>query len=155
MISRPKAGQFREWRVVLHGQGSTFAGRLCAVRKSDCAIQQAHRGTLEFAKYVRGAWLDATLETSRSPPELIPRFRCGKVESYLSRVYVSPQVRASYCHLTRTQVPSVCEKSHGHPWRSMKEVSDLRSPEIGKFLDGSRIAMFLPCKYNFRLLRML
>src|ERR1700686_1274115 len=62
-----KAGQFAEWRVVLHGQGSAFAGRLCAVRKSDCAIQQAHRrlqrrasnqqmitrpGTLELAKYV-------------------------------------------------------------------------------------------------------
>ena len=62
-----KAGQFAEWRVVLHGQGSAFAGRLCAVRKSDCAIQQAHRRlqrraskkqmitrpeTLELAKYV-------------------------------------------------------------------------------------------------------
>src|ERR1039458_2705279 len=62
-----KVGQFGEWRVVLHGQGSAFAGRLCAVRKSDCAVQQAHRrllrkaskkqmitrpGTLEFAKYV-------------------------------------------------------------------------------------------------------
>jgi hypothetical protein len=62
-----KMGQFGEWRVVLHGQGSSFAGRLCAIRKSDCAIQQAHRrlerkaskkqmttrpGTLEFAKYV-------------------------------------------------------------------------------------------------------
>jgi len=62
-----KVGQVGEWRVVLHGQGSSFAGRLCAVRKSDCAIQQAHRrlqrkaskkqmitrpGTLEFAKYV-------------------------------------------------------------------------------------------------------
>ncbi len=38
-----KVGQFRKWRVVLHVQGSTFAGRLCAVRKSDCAIQQTHR----------------------------------------------------------------------------------------------------------------
>ena len=62
-----KVGQVGEWRVVLHGQGSTFTGRLCAVRKSDSAIQQAHRrlqrkasrkqmitrpGTLEFAKYV-------------------------------------------------------------------------------------------------------
>ena len=62
-----RVGQFGEWRVVLHGQGSAFAGRLCALRKSDCAIQQAHRrlqrkaskkqmitrpGTLEFAKYV-------------------------------------------------------------------------------------------------------
>jgi hypothetical protein len=62
-----KVGQFGEWRVVLHGQGSAFTGRLCALRKSDCAIQRAHRrlqrkaskkqmitrpGTLEFAKYV-------------------------------------------------------------------------------------------------------
>jgi len=62
-----RAGQFGEWPVVLHGQGSAFTGRLSAVRKSDCAIQQAHRrlqrkaskkqmitrpGTLEFAKYV-------------------------------------------------------------------------------------------------------
>jgi hypothetical protein len=62
-----KVGQFGEWQVVLYGQGSSFTGRLCAVRKSDCAIQQAHRrlqrkaskkemitrpGTLEFAKYV-------------------------------------------------------------------------------------------------------
>jgi Transposase DDE domain len=62
-----KVGQFGEWRVVLRGQGSSFAGRLCAIRKSNCAIQQAHRrlqrkaskkqmitrpGTLELAKYV-------------------------------------------------------------------------------------------------------
>jgi DDE family transposase len=62
-----KVRQLGEWRVVLHGQGSAFASRLCAVRKSDCAIQQAHRrlqrkaskkqmitrpGTLEFAMYV-------------------------------------------------------------------------------------------------------
>jgi hypothetical protein len=62
-----KVGQLGEWRVVLRGQGTVFAGRLCAVRKSDRAIQQAHRrlqrkaskkqiitrpGTLEFAKYV-------------------------------------------------------------------------------------------------------
>jgi hypothetical protein len=62
-----KMGQYGEWRVVLHVQGSSFAGRLCALRESDCAVQQAHRrlrrkaskkqmitrpGTLEFAKYV-------------------------------------------------------------------------------------------------------
>jgi hypothetical protein len=60
-------GQFGEWRVVLHGHDAAFAGRLCAVRKSDRAIQQAHRrlqrkaskkqmitrpGTFELAKYV-------------------------------------------------------------------------------------------------------
>jgi hypothetical protein len=38
-----KVGQFGEWQVLLHGQGSAFAGRLCAVRKGDCAVQQAHR----------------------------------------------------------------------------------------------------------------
>jgi len=63
----PKWGQFGEWWVVLHGHDSAIAGRLCAVRKSDRAIQQAHRrlqrkaskkqmitrpGTFEFAKYV-------------------------------------------------------------------------------------------------------
>ncbi len=62
-----KVGQFGEWRVVVHGQGPAVAGRLCAVRKTDCAIQLAHRRlerraskkqmttkpeTLEFAKYV-------------------------------------------------------------------------------------------------------
>ncbi len=62
-----KVGQLGEWPVALHGQDSAFAGRLCAVRKSDCAIQEAHRrllrraskkqmiprpGTFEFAKYV-------------------------------------------------------------------------------------------------------
>jgi Transposase DDE domain len=62
-----RVGQVGEWRVVLHGRDTEFAGRLCAVRKSDRAIQQSHRrfqrkaskkqmvtrpGTLEFAKYV-------------------------------------------------------------------------------------------------------
>jgi hypothetical protein len=62
-----KVDQLGEWRVTLHGQSSSFAGRVCAVRESDSAIQQAHRrlqrkaskkqmitrpGTLEFAKYV-------------------------------------------------------------------------------------------------------
>ncbi len=62
-----EVGQFGEWRVVVHGGDSVIAGRLCAIRKSDCAIQQAHRRlqrkaskkqmitqpeTFEFAKYV-------------------------------------------------------------------------------------------------------
>jgi hypothetical protein len=37
------SGAVGAWRVVMHGQGSAFAGRLCAVAKSDRAIQQAHR----------------------------------------------------------------------------------------------------------------
>src|SRR6266849_10255236 len=36
-------GQSGEWWVVLHGQCSSVAGRLCAVRKSDRAIRWAHR----------------------------------------------------------------------------------------------------------------
>ena len=42
-----KVGQFGEWRVVVHGQGSAVAGRLCAVRKTDCAIQLAHGACTE------------------------------------------------------------------------------------------------------------
>jgi Transposase DDE domain len=62
-----QAGQVGDWPVTLHGPTSSFRGRVCAVRKSDCAIQQAHRRlrrkaskkqmstkpeTLEVAKYV-------------------------------------------------------------------------------------------------------
>jgi hypothetical protein len=36
-----KEGQYGEWRVVLHGQDSSFVGRLCALRKSAPSIQQA------------------------------------------------------------------------------------------------------------------
>jgi hypothetical protein len=36
-----KVDQLGEWRVILHGQCSSFAGRVCTVRKSDSAIQQA------------------------------------------------------------------------------------------------------------------
>ena len=81
-----KVGQFGEWRVVLHGQGTSFAGRLCAVRKSDCAIQQAHRrlerraskkqmitrpGTLEFAKYV----IVFTTRSSGSTVDILRSYR--------------------------------------------------------------------------------
>jgi|SRR5215831_887892 len=62
-----REGQLGEWQVVLHGQDSSSAGRLCAMRKSARSIQHAHRrlhrraskkqmstrpGTFEFAKYV-------------------------------------------------------------------------------------------------------
>ena len=81
-----KVGQFGEWQVVLYGQGSSFTGRLCAVRKSDCAIQQAHRrlqrkaskkqmitkpGTLEFAKYV----IVFTTRSSGSTADVLRSYR--------------------------------------------------------------------------------
>jgi len=44
-----KVAQTGEWRVVLHGRNSTFAGRLGAVRTSGHAIQQAHRRLLRRA----------------------------------------------------------------------------------------------------------
>jgi hypothetical protein len=79
-------GQYAEWRVVLHGQDSLFAGRLCAVRKSARSIQQAHRrlhrraskkqmntrpGTFEFAKYV----LIFTTRFSGSTTEVLDLYR--------------------------------------------------------------------------------
>ena len=81
-----KVGQLGEWRVVLHGRASAFAGRLCAVRKSDCAIQHAHRrlqrraskkqmitrpGTLEFAKYV----IVFTTRSSGSTADVLRAYR--------------------------------------------------------------------------------
>jgi hypothetical protein len=60
-------GQIGEWAVVLAGQESRIAGRICAIRKSEHAIEQAHRRlqrkaskkqtktkpeTREYAKYV-------------------------------------------------------------------------------------------------------
>jgi hypothetical protein len=62
-----QAGQVGEWPVTLYGPTFSFEGRVCAVRKSERAIEQAHRRlhrkaskkqmrtkpeTLEVAKYV-------------------------------------------------------------------------------------------------------
>jgi hypothetical protein len=84
--SLSKVGRLGEWRVVLHGHGSEFAGRLCAVRKSDRAIQHAHRrlqrkaskkqmitrpGTLEFAKYV----IVFTTRSSGSTADVLKTYR--------------------------------------------------------------------------------
>jgi Transposase DDE domain len=96
--SLSKVGQFGEWRVVLHGQRSAFAGRLCAVRKSDSAIQQAHRrlqrkaskkqmitrpGTLEFAKYV----IVFTTRSSGSTADVLRTYRMRwQIELVLKRL---------------------------------------------------------------------
>src|SRR5207344_2612750 len=81
-----KVGQYGEWRVVLHGENSSFGGRLCAVKKSDHAIKEAHRrlhrkasrkqmttrpGTLEFAKYV----LVFTTRSSDSAAAVLASYR--------------------------------------------------------------------------------
>jgi hypothetical protein len=62
-----QAGQVGEWQVTLHGSTASFRGRVCAVRKNEHAIEQAHwrlqrkaskkqmstrPETLEVAKYV-------------------------------------------------------------------------------------------------------
>jgi IS4 transposase len=59
--------QIGEWKVVLRGENASVEGRVCAIRKSEHAIQQAHRRlrrkaskkqttlkpqTLEYAQYV-------------------------------------------------------------------------------------------------------
>jgi Transposase DDE domain len=62
-----QSGQMGEWKVVLRAENVSVQGRVCAIRKSELAIQQAHRRlhrraskmqttpkpqTLEYAKYV-------------------------------------------------------------------------------------------------------
>jgi hypothetical protein len=62
-----QAGELGEWKVELRGENVSVQGRVCAIRKSELAIQQAHRRlqrlaskrqmtlkpeTLEYAKYV-------------------------------------------------------------------------------------------------------
>jgi hypothetical protein len=62
-----QCGQMGEWKVVLRAENASVQGRVCAIRKSEHAIQQAHRRlqrkaskqqtvpkpeTLEYAKYV-------------------------------------------------------------------------------------------------------
>jgi hypothetical protein len=80
------AGQMGDWRVVLHGENGFIEGRICAIRKSEYAIQQAHQrlqrkaskkqmtmrpGTLEYAKYVI---VFTTLEVE-SPTEVLECYR--------------------------------------------------------------------------------
>ena len=83
-LSRP--GQIGQWPVVLHGADSRFAGRVCAVRKSEPAIRKTHRRlqrkaskkqthtgpeTLEFAKNV----LVFTTRSIGSPREILELYR--------------------------------------------------------------------------------
>jgi hypothetical protein len=91
-----QAGQVGEWQVTLHGPTSSFKGRVCAVRKSEQAIEQAHRRlhrkaskkqmitkpeTLEVAKYV----VVFTTRQNASAMEILEGTgRAGKLSWYLS-----------------------------------------------------------------------
>jgi hypothetical protein len=81
-----QAGQIGQWPVVLHGPRSSFAGRVCAMRKNDHAIKQAHLrlhrrsskkqmrtrpDTLEFAKYL----LVFTTRSAGSAEEILQLYR--------------------------------------------------------------------------------
>jgi len=83
-LSQP--GQIGEWEVVLQGPESPVAGRVCAIRKSEQAIQQAHRRlqrkaskkqtktkpeTLEYAGYV----IVFTTQASASAAEVLEWYR--------------------------------------------------------------------------------
>ena len=83
-LSQP--GQIGEWPVVLQGQESRVAGRICAIRKSEHAIQQAHRRverkaskrqtktkpeTLEYVKYV----IVFTTQVRAPPAEILEWYR--------------------------------------------------------------------------------
>jgi hypothetical protein len=81
-----RAGQVGEWPVILNGPISSFRGRVCAVRKSEHAIVQAHRRlhrksskkqmitkpeTLEAAKYV----VVFTTRNNASAVEILEQYR--------------------------------------------------------------------------------
>jgi hypothetical protein len=83
-LSRP--GQIGEWAAVLHGQESRVAGRICAIRKSEQAIQHAQRRlerkaskkptktkpeTLEYAKYV----IVFTTQSTATAAEILEWYR--------------------------------------------------------------------------------
>jgi hypothetical protein len=81
-----QAGQVGEWQVTLHGPTASFRGRVCAVRKNEHAIEQAHRRlqrkarkkqmstrpeTFEVAKYV----VVFTTRNSVSAAEILEWYR--------------------------------------------------------------------------------
>jgi len=83
-LSQP--GQIGEWEFVLQGQESRVAGRICALRKSEHAIQQAQRRlerkaskkqtntkpeTLEYAKYV----IVFTTQSTATAAEILEWYR--------------------------------------------------------------------------------
>jgi hypothetical protein len=83
-ISEP--GQIGEWKAVLQSGESSVSGRICAIRKSELAIRQAHRRlerkavkkqtatrpeTLEYVKYV----VVFTTQTDEPPAEVLELYR--------------------------------------------------------------------------------
>jgi hypothetical protein len=81
-----QSGEIGEWKMVLRGESTCVPGRVCAIRKSELAIQQAHRRlqrkaskmqttlkpeTLEYAKYV----IVFTTLTTESVGEVLECYR--------------------------------------------------------------------------------
>jgi hypothetical protein len=60
-----RAGQVGEWKVTLHGPTYLFRGRVCAVRKSDHAIQEAHRRLHRKASKKQMSTKPETLEVAK------------------------------------------------------------------------------------------
>jgi hypothetical protein len=102
-------GDISEWKVVLHGEGSAVEGRVCAIRKSEHAIQQAHRRlqrkaskkqittkpeTLEYAKYVI---VFTTLETG-SAAEML---ECYRLRWQIELVFKRMKTLAQLGHLPK------------------------------------------------------
>ena len=90
------AGQIGEWKVTLHGPTCSFRGRVCAVRKSDYAVQEAHRRlhrkaskkqmntrpeTLEVAKYV----VVFTTYRNASAAQVLEWYRLGHLPKHDAR----------------------------------------------------------------------
>lgn len=60
-----QTGQVGEWPVTLHGPTSSFRGRVCAVRKSKHAIEQAHRRLRRKASKKQMSTRPETLEVAK------------------------------------------------------------------------------------------
>ena len=100
LLSRIRAirepGQVGDWKVVLRGDKASIEGRICVVRKSENAIQQAQRRlhrkaskkqyvlkpeTLEYAKYVI---IFTTLDVERQSKSWNAIGCGGRLSSFLS-----------------------------------------------------------------------
>lgn len=116
-----RVGQSAEWKVVLRSQNVAFAGRLCALRKSEFAIQQAHRrlqrraskkqmitqpGTLEFAKYV-------LVFTTRSGGSTVDVLRTYRMRWQIELVFKRLKSLAQLGHLPKHDDHSSCAWLYG------------------------------------------
>jgi hypothetical protein len=104
-----EAGQVGEWKVVLHGESGPIEGRVCAIRKSETAIQQAQRRlqrkaskkqhvlkaeSLEYATYV----IVFTTLASDEPEQVL---ECYRLRWQIELVFKRMKTLAQLGHLPK------------------------------------------------------